>query len=200
VIVELTCGGCGDPYTPTRDDLLRGSEWYRKCPECRDGESKSLPAHAYPRASESQQSFTPTRVHQRVVHVPCAARRHDRLPMNPTRRRRRNPSRIGRDRQPAERPMATTTCGSNTAAMKSGGAREPMNAGDDVSGVASGNRTLPQTVAPMLHQAAQKTSPKLSRDHGLFNQRKDASRVNVTRSRRFFARCARQRAGPKDSH
>ena len=75
MIVELSCGGCGDPYTPSRDDLLRGSDCSRRCPACGMAIRKSLPAHAYLRVFERQQCFTSTRAFgsNTVFQAPPAA-------------------------------------------------------------------------------------------------------------------------------
>lgn len=33
--IETTCRRCGAPYTPTRDDIVKGPEYWRLCPNCR---------------------------------------------------------------------------------------------------------------------------------------------------------------------
>ncbi len=33
--LEMTCRTCGEPFTPTRDDIAAGPDVYRTCPDCR---------------------------------------------------------------------------------------------------------------------------------------------------------------------
>ena len=34
-LVEIHWVRCGRAFVPSRDDLCRGAEWYRRCPDCR---------------------------------------------------------------------------------------------------------------------------------------------------------------------
>jgi uncharacterized Zn finger protein len=38
--IELHCRACGQPYEPTRQDILRGAEHYKRCPDCRPVEQE----------------------------------------------------------------------------------------------------------------------------------------------------------------
>ena len=33
-MIELVCQSCGQPFIPSREDLLRGPAWYRRCSAC----------------------------------------------------------------------------------------------------------------------------------------------------------------------
>jgi len=33
--IEMTCRDCRRPFTPTREDIVRGPSVYRTCPACR---------------------------------------------------------------------------------------------------------------------------------------------------------------------
>jgi hypothetical protein len=35
MVIELTCQACGAAFVPTREDVLKGPGWYRRCPSCR---------------------------------------------------------------------------------------------------------------------------------------------------------------------
>jgi hypothetical protein len=49
--IELTCRHCGQPYTPTREDLARGPETYHRCLACRPLVPPSLRAGTSARLS-----------------------------------------------------------------------------------------------------------------------------------------------------
>jgi len=36
--IEMTCRVCGEPFVPTREDILAGPDVYRTCPGCRAGD------------------------------------------------------------------------------------------------------------------------------------------------------------------
>jgi hypothetical protein len=35
LLIEIHCRICGKPFSPTADDVRRGPQWYRRCPNCR---------------------------------------------------------------------------------------------------------------------------------------------------------------------
>lgn len=36
--IEMRCPSCGAEHTPSKSDLLKGPEFYRRCPTCREPE------------------------------------------------------------------------------------------------------------------------------------------------------------------
>jgi hypothetical protein len=40
--ILVTCRQCGQEYPPTRDDVLRGPDHYRRCPRCRPPRPQEL--------------------------------------------------------------------------------------------------------------------------------------------------------------
>ena len=35
MLIELRCPSCGRAFLPSREDVLGGPGWYRRCPDCR---------------------------------------------------------------------------------------------------------------------------------------------------------------------